>query len=65
MYTLIGTAKLNDIDPKAYLRYVLTRITDHLIDRIGRTAAVERRRSALPKRRLTFEFQQPHLGPAQ
>lgn len=34
MYTLIGTAKLNGIDPEAYLRHVLGRIADHPINRI-------------------------------
>ncbi len=29
MYTLIETAKMNDIDPEAYLRAVITRIADH------------------------------------
>jgi transposase len=29
MYTLIGTAKLNDIDPQAWLADVLRRIADH------------------------------------
>jgi hypothetical protein len=29
MYTLIGTAKLNDIDPQAWLAEVLARIADH------------------------------------
>jgi hypothetical protein len=34
IYTLIGTAKLNGLDPQAYLRYVLGGIADHPINRI-------------------------------
>ena len=34
MYTLLETAKLNGIDPEAYLRNVLTRIAEHPISRI-------------------------------
>ncbi|SAL88261.1 transposase IS66 [Caballeronia arvi] len=34
MYSLIGTCKLNDINPRAYLEYVLTHIADHKVNRI-------------------------------
>lgn len=34
IYTLIGTAKLNGLNPETYLRYVLERIADHPINRI-------------------------------
>jgi transposase len=34
IYSLIGTAKLNGVEPQAYLRYVLERIADHPINRI-------------------------------
>jgi transposase len=35
IYSLLGTAKLNNIDPAAYLREVLSRIADHPINRIA------------------------------
>jgi hypothetical protein len=34
IYGLLGTAKLNGIDPESYLRNVLSRVADHPIKRI-------------------------------
>src|SRR6266436_927125 len=34
IYSLLGTAKLNGIDPESYLRNVLSRIAEHPIKRI-------------------------------
>lgn len=34
IYSLIGTAKLNGIDPEAYLRHVITHINEHPIKRV-------------------------------
>jgi transposase len=34
MYSLIVTAKLNDVDPRAWLADVLARIADHPVQRL-------------------------------
>lgn len=39
IYNLIGTAKLNGVDPEAYRRDVLSRIADHPVSRIAQLLA--------------------------
>jgi hypothetical protein len=34
IYSLIGTAKLCGVEPQAYLRYVIGRITNHPVNRV-------------------------------
>ena len=34
-YSLIGSARLNGVDPEGYLRHVLERIADHPINRVS------------------------------
>jgi hypothetical protein len=35
MYSLIGTAHLNDLDPQVYLAYVIARIADYPVNRVA------------------------------
>ncbi|SNT17372.1 transposase domain-containing protein, partial [Antarctobacter heliothermus] len=37
-YTLIETARMNSVNPEAWLTWVLERIADHKINRIGELA---------------------------
>ena len=52
MYTLIQTARLNEVDPQAWLADVLARISDHAIHRLDEllpwnwAAEMERRKLA-------------------
>jgi hypothetical protein len=47
LYTLIQTARLNDVDPQAWLADVLARIADHPVSRLDDLLPGNRRPSAL------------------
>jgi len=51
MYSLIGSAKLNVLDPEAYLSKVLIRITDHPIKTAPGNCCPE---TSTPKRRKSL-----------
>ena len=53
-YTLIRSAKMNGLEPEAYLRDVLTRIGEHPVNAIDDLLALEHRQtSGSPRRRLS------------
>ena len=47
MYSLIATAKLNDVDPRAWLADVLARIADHPASRLDELLPWNRRDTRL------------------
>ena len=53
MYTLIGTAMLNDADPQAWLANVLERIAEHPISRLHQLLPWNWRPAAAPLSRNT------------
>jgi hypothetical protein len=53
IYSLIGTATLNGLNPEAYLDYVLERIADHPVKRRRRAATTECRHAASATTRAT------------
>jgi hypothetical protein len=65
LYSLIGAAKLNGIDPEAYLQDVLSRIAEHPINRIEDCCRGISRRNplnahlALPETNSTFLSRRP------
>ena len=64
-YTLIRTAKLNGIEPEAYLREVLTRIGEHPINALDAllpgTSSAQRRLASLPEP-APVKPSKPHPG---
>ncbi len=51
IYSLIGTARLNDVEPYTYLRAVFERIADHPINKVDELLPwhLDLQNEALPK----------------
>ena len=46
-YTLIETAKMNNVDPQAWLTWVLDRLPDHKINRIAANFTIDQKLRAV------------------
>ena len=53
MYSLIVTAKMNDVDPQAWLADVLTRIASHPVQKLDELLAWALASASAAPRRLT------------
>ncbi|HEX7406078.1 MAG TPA: transposase domain-containing protein, partial [Candidatus Binatia bacterium] len=58
IYTLIITAKLNDVDPRAWLADVLARISDHPASRLDEFELSKRQHTVVNKC-LTGNYSRP------
>ena len=60
MYTLITTAKLNDVDPRAWLADVLRRIADHPVKQLDELLPWNRRETRASAAIAALSFQPRH-----
>ena len=62
IYSLLGSAKLNGLDPEIYLHHVLERIADHPITRIAESVAMERQHQQACDHASSINRCPPNLG---